>query len=171
MPVTSPEWLKTGKENNKNWNFPHCAGTCSEKHILIQNQTQSGSNPQITKAPSPCWMIITVLYLPILDPKEEHATVAFIKMLLCSSNLMKTDTPNRPTIYLKRNTYPTCVFGRTCLHLNLKSSETILHDLYQEMRRKIFQYLSFTNSPGTSKWLHHNGHCVSHIQKNNVTHI
>jgi hypothetical protein len=115
-------------------------------------------------------MKITVLYLPILDPKEKKATVAFTEILLCSRNLTKTDTPTRPTIYLQRNTYPICVFGRICLHLNLRSSESILHNLYQEMQRKIFQKLSFTHSPGTSKWFHHNGHCVSHIQKNNVTH-
>jgi len=53
MPVTSPEWLQTVKENNKKRNFPHCAGTCNEKYILILNQTQSGSNSQITKTPSP----------------------------------------------------------------------------------------------------------------------
>lgn len=175
MFVTSPEWLQTVKENNKKWNFPHCAGTCNEKHILTQNQTQSGSNSQITKTPSPWnwqlgWMIITVLYLPTLDPKEKQATVAFDEVQLCSRNLTKNDTPTRPTIYLQRNTYPVCVLGRICLHLNLKSSETILHNLYQEMKRKIFQKLSFTYSPGTSKWFQHNCHCVSHIQKNNVTH-
>jgi len=115
-------------------------------------------------------MIITVLYLPILDTKEKQATVAFTEILLCSRNLTKTDTPTRPTIYLQRNTHPVCVSGRICLHLNLRSSETILYNLYQEMKRKIFQKLSFTYSPGTSKWFHHNCHCVSYIQKNYVTH-
>lgn len=52
MPVTSPGCLQTVKENNKKLNFPHCVSTCSEKHILIQIPTQSGSNSQITKAPS-----------------------------------------------------------------------------------------------------------------------
>ena len=116
-------------------------------------------------------MIITVLYLPILDPKEKQATVAFTEILLCSRNLTKTDTPTRPTIYLQRNAYPVCVFGRICLHLNLRSSETILHNLYQEMKRKIFQKLSFTYSPGTSKLFHHNCHCFTYSEKQCYSHI
>jgi len=40
MPVTSPEWLQTVKENNKKWNFPHCAGTCNEKHINSESNSK-----------------------------------------------------------------------------------------------------------------------------------
>lgn len=43
LPTSAKEWIKTAKEFENAWNFPHCLGAIDGKHIVIQSPQHSGT--------------------------------------------------------------------------------------------------------------------------------